>query len=128
MDEARIAMLKVRRVYDPPDSEDGVRILADRLWPRGLKKEDARLDGWRKDLAPSDGLRQWFGHEPEKWEEFKSRYRRELAEAGKDQELRALAARSATETVTILYGSKERRYNNAVALREFIESARMEAS
>ena len=75
--------LCVKRVYEDPDEADGERVLVDRIWPRGLSKEKARLSDWRKELAPSNDLRKWFGHDPERWEEFKERYRAELEEAGK---------------------------------------------
>lgn len=81
-------MIRIKRVYAPPDGSDGVRILVDRLWPRGVTREAARIDEWRKDLASTTVLRKWFGHDPSKWEEFQSRYRNELEAAGKMEELR----------------------------------------
>lgn len=80
--------LKIKRIYEKPQKEDGVRILVDRLWPRGLGKEDAQIDLWLKEIAPSDGLRKWFNHEPEKWDEFKRRYLEELG--NKTQELETI--------------------------------------
>ncbi|HTG02355.1 MAG TPA: DUF488 family protein [Nitrospirota bacterium] len=112
-------MVKVKRVYEPPSRDDGKRILIDRLWPRGLKKTDAVADEWMKELAPSAKLRIWFAHDPGKYSEFKKRFFRELAEK-KDQvdEIMTFANRG---TVTLLYGSKEERYNNAAALKEYLE-------
>jgi uncharacterized protein YeaO (DUF488 family) len=83
--------IKIKRVYEQPDEDDGRRILVDRIWPRGISKDRARLSNWRKDLAPSNELREWFSHDPERWEEFKERYRAELEEAGTDQEIVNLA-------------------------------------
>ncbi len=118
-------MLKTKRVYDPPSRHDGTRILIDRLWPRGLKKENARIDEWIKEIGPSTELRKWFSHDPKKWEEFKKRFFKELL---KNQELvEGVIARAKKGTVTLLFGSREERYNNAVALKEYIE-ARMGSS
>jgi len=112
-------MLKVKRVYDPPAAEDGYRILVDRLWPRGIPR--ARVDEWRRDLAPSDALRRWFGHDPSRWDEFRRRYRAELEASGKIEDLRDIARRARRGTVTLLFGTREVEHNNAVALREIIE-------
>jgi uncharacterized protein YeaO (DUF488 family) len=110
----------VKRVYDKPEEADGCRILVDRLWARGLSKEKARVDVWTKKVAPSTELRRWYGHDPDKWFEFKSRYAAELAE--NREQLEALLVRVQRGTVTFLYSSKERQLNNAVALKEYIES------
>ena len=91
-------------------------MLVDRLWPRGVAKEKARIDKWQKDLAPSDGLRRWFGHDPRKWEEFKRRYRQELRP--KTEELRELAWQARHGTVTLLYAARDEDHNNAVVLKE----------
>lgn len=112
--------LRVKRVYEEPEEGDGRRVLVDRVWPRGLSKERARLSEWRKDLAPSPGLRRWFGHRPERWEGFKERYRAELEEGGKLEELRELGRRAGKENVTLLFGAKDTGHNNARALAEFI--------
>ena len=109
----------MKRIYDPPSPSDGFRVLVDRLWPRGLKKEEAKVDMWLKDIAPSDGLRKWFGHEPAKWDEFKRRYFEELDKhVG---EIAAIVEKAKSGTVTLLFGAKEKIYNNAAALIEYIE-------
>ncbi len=113
-------MLKVKRVYDPPARGDGHRLLVDRLWPRGLSKAEAGVDEWRRDLAPSDGLRRWFSHDPAKWDEFRRRYRRELDAAGKTEDLRQIGRRAQEGNVTLLFGAKETEHNDAIALREMI--------
>jgi uncharacterized protein YeaO (DUF488 family) len=92
----------------------------DRLWPRGRKKEDARIDLWLKDIAPSDGLRKWFGHDPERWQEFRRRYRKELGE--KADLVRELSKEARKGTVTLLYSAKDTEHNNAVVLKEVIAS------
>ena len=114
-------MIRIKRVYEKWDRSDGVRLLVDRLWPRGIAREAARIEAWRKDLAPTDALRKWFGHDPRKWEEFQVRYRNELDAAGKMEELKELAGRAKTGTVTLLYAAHDETRNNAVALKKFIE-------
>jgi uncharacterized protein YeaO (DUF488 family) len=117
-------MIRIRRIYEKPAGDDGVRILVDRLWPRGVKRENAKIDYWMKDLAPSDQLRQWFGHDPKKWPEFQRRYRMELATAPAPwTELLRLAEK---KDITLLFGSKNQRYNNAVALAEFLQERRQD--
>jgi len=112
-------IIRVKRVYDPPSSDDGVRILVDRLWPRGLRKDAVRVDVWLRDVAPSDELRRWFGHDPSKWEEFKRRYFEELKNNKAVEELMKLIRDG--KTITLLYSTKSP-YNNAVALKEYLES------
>jgi uncharacterized protein YeaO (DUF488 family)/uncharacterized OsmC-like protein len=112
--------IKIKRVYEQPDKDDGKRILVDRIWPRGISKDKARLSDWRKDLAPSNDLREWFGHDPERWEEFKERYQAELEEAGKMGDLRDIADRAGEENVTLLFGAKDTKHNNARALEAFV--------
>lgn len=114
-------MIRIKRVYAPPDGSDGVRFLVDRLWPRGVSKAAARIDEWRKDLAPTNVLRQWFNHDPRKWEEFQVRYGNELDAGGKMEELKALGERARTETVTLLYAAADEAQNNAVVLKKMIE-------
>ncbi len=118
-------MVKIKRVYDPPASLDGKRILIDRLWPRGLHKEGARIDAWMKEIAPSTELRKWFNHDPEKWNEFRRRFFAEL-DAGQES-VDSIIAAARKGTVTLLFGSKEMRYNNAVALKQYLDS-RMKAA
>ncbi len=113
-------MLKIKRVYDPPSAGDGKRILIDRLWPRGLRKDGAKIDSWIKEAGPSTELRKWFNHEPEKWKGFKQRFFAELdAKPDVVSEIIGLARKG---TVTLLFGSKEERFNNAVALKEYLEA------
>ncbi|EMA54476.1 DUF488 domain-containing protein [Halococcus thailandensis] len=111
--------IQTKRIYEEPDPEDGTRVLVDRLWPRGVSKEDAALDRWAKDAAPSDELRNWFDHDPERWDEFKERYRDELSDRDVVDELRELADGG---TVTLLYAATDREHNNAVVLRDVLES------
>lgn len=114
--------LKIKRVYDSFDESDGFRILVDRLWPRGLSKDKARIDLWLKDIAPSNELRKWFGHEQGKWVEFKSRY---FVELNKKRELvELIAGKMQKGIVTLVYGAKDERFNNAVALKAYIEKVR----
>lgn len=112
--------LRVKRIYEDPEEADGERILVDRIWPRGISKDKGRLSGWAKDLAPSDELRKWFGHDPERWEEFKERYRAELEEAGNMGDLHDIAERAREENVTLLFGAKDTKHNNARALEAFV--------
>lgn len=108
--------VQIKRAYEAPSPQDGTRILVDRLWPRGVKKADAAVDGWMKEVAPSDALRKWFGHDPVRWEEFRRRYRTELAaKAGLLAELRALAKKG---RLTLVYSAHDEAHNQAVVLRE----------
>ena len=115
-------MIRIKRAYAPPEASDGVRILVDRLWPRGVSKDAARIDEWRKDLAPSNVLRKWFGHDPSKWEEFQSRYRTELEAAEKMDELRILGKRAGKETITLVYAARDEARNNAMAIKKLVET------
>ncbi len=112
-------MVRIRRIYDEPAAEDGKRILVDRLWPRGIAKDAARLDEWLKEIAPSDELRKWFGHDPARWEEFRERYRQELGT--KTEFLNQLRELAGKETVTLLYAAKDEEHNNAVVLKEILK-------
>jgi uncharacterized protein YeaO (DUF488 family) len=112
-------MVKLKRVYEPEATEDGVRYLIERLWPRGVKKADLRIDGWLKDAGPSTGLRKWFNHDPKKWREFRRRYFSELDSVPDAWALIREAA--AKGTVTLLYSSRDTEHNNAVALKEYVE-------
>lgn len=111
-------MVRIRRVYEEPAVDDGKRVLVDRLWPRGLSKEAARIDEWLKEIAPSDELRKWFGHDPARWDEFRERYRREL-DARADL-LGQLTSMAKEGTVTLLFAAKDEEHNNAVVLRELL--------
>lgn len=110
--------IKIKRVYLPPAKADGCRILIDRLWPRGLKKEAAHIHLWLKEIAPSSELRKWFNHDPKKWVDFKKRYLKELTQ--KQASLHALIEQIDKRPVTLLYGAKDERYNQAVVLQEFL--------
>jgi uncharacterized protein YeaO (DUF488 family) len=112
--------IKIKRVYAPSSTEDGARYLVDRLWPRGMRREDLGLSGWTKDAAPSNELRQWYAHDPARWEEFKRRYYAELEEH--PQSWQPLAQAAQAGTITLLYSTREEEYNNAVALKEFLDS------
>lgn len=112
-------MIRLKRVYDPPSPEDGKRVLVDRIWPRGIKKEEAALNEWLKELAPSTDLRKWFGHDPQKWPEFRERYRSELK--GEEETLARLAGEAKKETMTLLFAAKDEEHNNAVVLKEILE-------
>ncbi len=112
-------MIRCKRIYEEPAPADGRRVLVDRLWPRGISREGARLDDWLKELAPSDELRRWFGHDPARWEEFRARYRAELS--GQAPHLEALRHQAALGTVTLLFAAKDEEHNNAVVLKELLE-------
>ncbi len=114
-------MIRVKRVYSRPAPEDGLRVLVDRLWPRALPKEQAEVDLWLKEIAPSTQLRHWFGHhDPEQWPEFRRRYFEELR--NRDSAVQMLRERARQGIVTLLFATKEQRFNNAVALQEYLES------
>lgn len=110
--------LKIKRVYDPPEKEDGKRILVDRLWPRGLTKEKARVDLWVKEIAPSNELRRWFAHDPAKWDEFERRYRSELRQNG--ESMSALQEAIGQGPATLLYGARDQQHNEAVVLLKLL--------
>jgi len=112
--------IKIKRVYDAPSRTDGLRVLIDRLWPRGLKKEDAAIDTWAKELAPSTELRKWFAHEDEKFAEFTRRYQLELDSA--TDEIDKLIASAEGKTITLVYGAKNTKSNNAVVLQAWLQS------
>jgi uncharacterized protein YeaO (DUF488 family) len=108
----------LKRAYEPPAPSDGYRVLIDRLWPRGVSKEQAQLDEWARELAPSSELRRWFGHDPARFDEFRRRYREELA--GQDEKLRELRRRARVETLTLVYGARDSEHNDAVVLAELL--------
>jgi uncharacterized protein YeaO (DUF488 family) len=109
----------VRRAYEAPTRNDGYRVLVDGVWPRGVSREDLEIDDWMRDLAPSKRLRQWFDHDPARWETFQRRYFQELR--GKEEAVRGLLDRIQRGRVTLVYGARDRDHNNAVALRAFLE-------
>lgn len=109
-------MIKIKRVYKKPEDEDGIRILVDRLWPRGLTKEKASVDLWLKDIAPSTGLRKWFNHDHEKWNEFEKRYLAELNENKKS--IAVLKEQLTKGDVTLIFGAKDEEHNEALVLKE----------
>lgn len=111
--------IRLKRVYDPPASVDGYRVLVDRLWPRGMSKDDADIDAWMKELAPSTELRKWYNHDVDKWDEFKRRYFRELKKKG--DAIDQLIDRVADGSVTLVFGAHDTDHNNAVALKEFLK-------
>ncbi len=111
-------MVRVKRAYEPSARADGYRVLVDRLWPRGLKKEDLELDAWLKELAPSHSLRRWFGHDPGRFAEFAARYKRALASPPARELLRALARRARAGTVTLVYSARDPEHNQAVVLKQ----------
>jgi uncharacterized protein YeaO (DUF488 family) len=115
-------MIKLKRVYEEPSPKDGLRVLVDRLWPRGLTKERAAVDLWLKDVAPSTELRKWFGHDPAKWKQFQARYRKELRE--KKDALVLLKQESDEQTVTLVYGARDEEHNEALVLKNILERRR----
>lgn len=108
--------IRIKRAYEPPAPDDGVRVLVDRLWPRGLKRSEARVETWLKEIAPSAELRKWFGHDPERWDEFQRRYRAELANNPALEALRDLIRDN--KRVTLLFATRDAERNNAVVLRD----------
>lgn len=113
-------MVRIKRVYDSPEVSDGFRVLVDRLWPRGLKKEAAHIDLWLRDVAPSDELRKWYGHEPARWEEFRRCFKSELSDPAKLALLAQLEKEARRGTVTLLFATKELAHNNAVVIRDVL--------
>jgi uncharacterized protein YeaO (DUF488 family) len=116
-------MVRRKRAYETPSADDGYRVLVERLWPRGLSKARAQLDAWAKDVAPSTELRQWYGHDPAKWEEFRERYRAELAAPERRQALADLTERARHGTVTLVYASKDGDISNAAVLLDVLNAA-----
>lgn len=111
---------EIKRVYSDPDIQDGIRILVDRLWPRGLTKERAKVDLWLKEIAPSNELRKWFGHDPKKWPLFETRYLDELKQHG--EQIALLKEKTAHSQVTLLYGPKDEEHNEAIVLQKLLRS------
>lgn len=112
--------ITVKRIYEAPAKTDGYRVLVDRVWPRGMKKEDAALDAWSKELAPSTALRKWFGHDPARWEGFRHRYATELDAAA--EHWRPLLTQASRHRITLLFGARDEEHNNAVALKCYLDA------
>ena len=110
--------VRLKRAYDPVAATDGYRVLVDRIWPRGVRREEAHLDEWARELAPSTGLRRWFGHDPARFEEFQRRYIEELASQA--EKLRELRARAREGTLTLVYAARDTEHNDAVVLAELL--------
>jgi uncharacterized protein YeaO (DUF488 family) len=115
---ASLRKIQIKRIYEPPARSDGTRILVDRLWPRGVARDEAHIDAWVKDVAPSDALRRWYSHDPGKWLQFRARYIAELKQNPAVVELQDLDAKS--KTLTLLFAAKDNLRNNATVLREFL--------
>lgn len=113
--------IQLKRAYDPPLETDGERLLVDRLWPRGLRKDAAQLSAWLKYLAPSEDLRRWFGHDPSRWQEFQERYQAELRAPEKETLIRELAQKACQGEVTLVFAAHDMDHNNAVVLKRAIE-------
>jgi uncharacterized protein YeaO (DUF488 family) len=115
----RAKMIKLKRAYEKPAKDDGERILVERLWPRGLTKLEAKIDLWLKEIAPSTELRRWFGHDPDKWDEFRQRYQKELKH--KDDLIKLLKRKAKTGTVTLIYAARDEEHNSALVLKRFLQ-------
>jgi uncharacterized protein YeaO (DUF488 family) len=114
-------MIKLKRAYENHSREDGERILVERLWPRGLTKLKAKIDLWLKDVAPSTELRRWFGHDPEKWNEFRQRYQKELKQ--KDESIKLLKRKAKAGTITLIYAARDEEHNGALVLKQFLQKS-----
>jgi uncharacterized protein YeaO (DUF488 family) len=119
LSDKEAAVLEIKRVYEAPGAEDGARFLVERLWPRGMKKENLKMDAWLREVAPSEELRRWFGHDPAKWVEFQRRYRAEL-DANSDA-WKPLVEATRQGTVTLLYSARDTEHNNALVLQAYLE-------
>jgi uncharacterized protein YeaO (DUF488 family) len=120
-----VAVLRLKRAYEPASPDDGYRVLVERLWPRGVSKEEAHLDAWAKDLAPSHELRRWYNHDPAKWDAFRTRYRQELSEPGRQTALADLVDRACEGMVTLVYASKAGDISNAAALKAYLDEGEL---
>ena len=112
-------MINLKRAYEKPSKDDGERILVERLWPRGLTKMKAKIDLWLKDVAPSTELRRWFGHDPKKWDEFRTRYQNELK--NKDELIKLLKRKAKNGTITLIYAARDEEHNGALVLKGFLQ-------
>ena len=113
--------IALKRAYEPPGAKDGTRVLVDRVWPRGVSKDELKIDAWPRDIAPSTTLRKWFGHDPERWSEFKKRYVTELRRAELREILKELANKGKRGRVTLVYGARDEEHNQAVVLAEYLK-------
>jgi uncharacterized protein YeaO (DUF488 family) len=113
--------VKLKRAYEPASPRDGYRVLVERLWPRGVRKQDLAVAEWLKEVAPSDALRKWFGHDPDRWTEFQRRYHQELKQPPAAEHLRLLAVRASSGPLTLVFSARDTEHNNAVALQAEIE-------
>jgi uncharacterized protein YeaO (DUF488 family) len=120
----RSGMVKLKRAYEPATRGDGYRVLVDRLWPRGIRKQDLPLDAWAREIAPSTELRQWFHHDPDRWREFQQRYRRELKGGVAKERLRKLADRAEHGVVTLVFSAKDAEHSNAAVVRDLLARSR----
>lgn len=119
-------MFRAKRIYEAAETSDGYRVLVDRLWPRGVSKEEAEVELWLKEVAPSDALRKWFGHDPKRWEEFQERYREELKKASAAvEQLRKVQKEHGT--VTLVYSARDEKHNQAVALEKYLKEKQMQS-
>lgn len=112
-----MSAIKIKHIYEPPEATDGLRILVDRVWPRGVSKQKAALDHWLKEIGPSTALRKWFGHKPERWSEFRKRYKKELTANPAMKDLRVLAK---AKNVTLLFGARDEQHNQAAVLAKLL--------
>jgi uncharacterized protein YeaO (DUF488 family) len=112
--------IRIERIYDNPEGDNGFRVLVDRLWPRGLSKDKVKIDLWQKDIAPSDSLRKWFAHDENKWNDFRRKYFKQL-DKNSDAVNKMIKQAKGQDSITLLYGTKEHRFNNAVALKEYLQ-------
>lgn len=115
--------VQIKRIYEDAEDKDGVRVLVDRVWPRGMSKEDAKLDHWTKEVGPSNDLRKWFGHDPDKFKEFKKKYKEELASGDQQKQLEELKeiTKEHNKNVTLLYSAKDEKNNQAIVLKEIVD-------
>ena len=125
---ASVGTVRIRRAYEDPGAADGYRVLVDRLWPRGARKDALAIDAWMKEIAPSDELRRWFGHDAARWDEFAARYRDELRRQPAASLVDELVSRARRSPITLVYGAKDELHNQAVVLREVIEQRLHRAS
>jgi len=118
-----VPLIQAKRVYEPASASDGYRVLVDRLWPRGMTKEAAQIDRWMREVAPSDALRRWFGHDAERWDEFRQRYRHELSGPDRRDAVNELVRQARRGPLTLVYAARDPAHNDAIVLRDVLLSA-----